>query len=149
MAQVIRHILASRPHPEQGYRACLGLLRLERATRRDPPGGGLCPGPTLRQRPLSDRRLDPEAAHRESAVNEKTDWSAPEHAHCAARSITNERRTRPMIVQQTLTQCEPEPGGHGRCVRRTNHAADQHSLAFEDRFACWWNAKPRTAMGAD
>ncbi len=27
-AQVVRDILASRPHPEQGYRACLGLLRL-------------------------------------------------------------------------------------------------------------------------
>jgi hypothetical protein len=29
-AEVIRRILSSRPHPEQGYRACLGLLRLER-----------------------------------------------------------------------------------------------------------------------
>jgi transposase len=27
-AQVVTEILASRPHPEQGYRACLGLLRL-------------------------------------------------------------------------------------------------------------------------
>jgi transposase len=27
-AQVVSDILASRPHPEQGYRACLGLLRL-------------------------------------------------------------------------------------------------------------------------
>jgi transposase len=27
-AQVIRTILESKPHPEQGYRACLGILRL-------------------------------------------------------------------------------------------------------------------------
>ena len=27
-AEVIRTILASRPHPEMGYRACLGILRL-------------------------------------------------------------------------------------------------------------------------
>jgi hypothetical protein len=27
-AQVVTDILATRPHPEQGYRACLGLLRL-------------------------------------------------------------------------------------------------------------------------
>jgi len=27
-AEVIRHILASKPHPEMGYRACLGILRL-------------------------------------------------------------------------------------------------------------------------
>jgi transposase len=26
-AELIRRILSSRPHPEQGYRACLGLLR--------------------------------------------------------------------------------------------------------------------------
>ena len=26
--QLVRHILESKPHPEQGYRACLGLLRL-------------------------------------------------------------------------------------------------------------------------
>jgi hypothetical protein len=27
-AQLVSDILASRPHPEQGYRACLGVLRL-------------------------------------------------------------------------------------------------------------------------
>ena len=27
---VVEHILASRPHPEQGYRACLGLLSLSK-----------------------------------------------------------------------------------------------------------------------
>jgi transposase len=27
-AEVIRTILASKPHPEMGYRACLGILRL-------------------------------------------------------------------------------------------------------------------------
>ena len=30
LAISIRRILSSRPDPEQGYRACLGLLRLER-----------------------------------------------------------------------------------------------------------------------
>ena len=29
-AQLVRLLLASRPHPEQGYRSCLGLLRLAR-----------------------------------------------------------------------------------------------------------------------
>jgi transposase len=27
-AQLVEHILASRPHPEQGYRSCLGIMRL-------------------------------------------------------------------------------------------------------------------------
>lgn len=29
-AEVVTHILESRPHPEQGYRACLGIMRLEK-----------------------------------------------------------------------------------------------------------------------
>ena len=29
--QVVRHILESKPHPEQGYRSCLGLMRLGRS----------------------------------------------------------------------------------------------------------------------
>jgi len=28
---VVEHLLRSKPHPEQGYRACLGLLNLSRA----------------------------------------------------------------------------------------------------------------------
>ena len=49
-AQVIRTILDSKPHPEMGYRACLGILRLaktysnprlEAACRRALPAQGL------------------------------------------------------------------------------------------------------------
>ena len=34
-AEVIRTILASRPHPEMGYRACLGILRLAKTYSND------------------------------------------------------------------------------------------------------------------
>jgi len=34
-AQVVTDILASRPHPEQGYRACLGVLRLGKRYGRE------------------------------------------------------------------------------------------------------------------
>ena len=32
---LVRLILESRPHPEQGYRSCLGLLRLEKRYSRE------------------------------------------------------------------------------------------------------------------
>jgi transposase len=32
---LVRHLLESHPHPEQGYRSCLGLLNLERRYGRD------------------------------------------------------------------------------------------------------------------
>jgi transposase len=34
-AEATRHIIESRPHPEQGYRACLGLLRLSKRYETD------------------------------------------------------------------------------------------------------------------
>jgi len=33
--EVVRHILESRPHPEHGYRSCLGLLHLSRTCGKD------------------------------------------------------------------------------------------------------------------
>jgi len=33
--RVVRHILENKPHPEQGYRSCLGLMRLRRTYGRD------------------------------------------------------------------------------------------------------------------
>lgn len=33
--QVVRHLLESKPHPEMGYRACLGLMRLARSFGRE------------------------------------------------------------------------------------------------------------------
>ena len=34
-AQLVRRILESRPHPEQGYRSCLGIMRLEKEFSRE------------------------------------------------------------------------------------------------------------------
>jgi transposase len=80
-AEVIRRILKSRPHPEQGYRACLGLLRLERqhgAVRLE----AACARALL---------LGSATYHTVGAIlkrrtetlpmSEQSDWSAPDHAH--------------------------------------------------------------------
>ena len=42
--RLVAGILERRPHPEQGYRACLGLMRLGRAHGAGSPRGGVCPG---------------------------------------------------------------------------------------------------------
>ena len=34
-AEVVRHILQNRPHPEQGYRACLGIMRLAKTYSKE------------------------------------------------------------------------------------------------------------------
>ena len=50
-AAVVRWQMEHRPHPEQGYRACLGLLRLAREFTPTPAGGRLHPGAWRSARP--------------------------------------------------------------------------------------------------
>jgi transposase len=80
-AEVIRRILTSRPHPEQGYRSCLGLLRLERqhgAVRLEAAcARALLLGSARYQTVASILKQRTESL----AVSEKAEWNAPEHAH--------------------------------------------------------------------
>ena len=53
--KLVEAILASRPHPEHGFRSCLGIIRLAKRLRDRPPGGRLrlrarhaTPSPTSR-----------------------------------------------------------------------------------------------------
>jgi transposase len=80
-AEVIRRILAARPHPEQGYRACLGLLRLEKqhgAVRLEAAcARALALGSASYQTVASILKR-----HQENLpLPGETSWSAPEHAH--------------------------------------------------------------------
>jgi transposase len=80
-AELIRRILAARPHPEQGYRACLGLLRLERqhgAPRLEAAcARALLLGSATYQTVASILKRRTESL----PISEKLDWAAPDHAH--------------------------------------------------------------------
>jgi hypothetical protein len=82
-ARVVEHILTTRLHPEQGYRSCLGLLKLEKqhGTRRLEAAcaralalGSPCyqTVAAILKRGVESLPLDENDAER---------WSAPEHAH--------------------------------------------------------------------
>ena len=80
-AEVIRRILAARPHPEQGYRACLGLLRLDRQH-----GGVRLEAACARALLLGSATYKTVAAilkrKTESLpLTDKIEWASPEHAH--------------------------------------------------------------------
>jgi transposase len=80
-AAIVSRILESRPHPEQGYRACLGLLRLaerhgaarlEAASVRALALGA----PTYRcVKAILTNRLE------HAPLSAQADWAAPEHDH--------------------------------------------------------------------
>jgi transposase len=58
-AELVTAIMASRPHPELGYRSCLGILRLAQPLP-DWSGRGCLPARAAHRRPLlPQRRLDP------------------------------------------------------------------------------------------
>jgi hypothetical protein len=79
--EVIRRILSSRPHPEQGYRACLGLLRLERqhgAVRLEAAcARALLLGSATYQTVASILKRRTETL----PITAKAEWASPEHAH--------------------------------------------------------------------
>jgi transposase len=80
-AAIVSRILESRPHPEQGYRACLGLLRLaERhgAARLEAASvRALALGAPsyLSVKAILKNRLE------HAPLSAQSDWAAPEHDH--------------------------------------------------------------------
>jgi len=78
---IVRHLLTNRPHPEMGYRACLGLLALARKYGRERLEAAcqraLVVGSPTRRSVLSILKsgLDRQA----SVPIELTEWQSPEH----------------------------------------------------------------------
>lgn len=80
-AEVIRRILETRLHPEQGYRSCLGLLKLERQH-----GASRLEAACARALALGSARYLTVAQILKSRQESLPlpgagDWSSPEHAH--------------------------------------------------------------------
>jgi transposase len=80
-AAIVRRILESRPHPEQGYRACLGLLRLaeRHGTARLEAASvralALGAPSYLSVKAILKNRLE------HAPLSAQSDWAAPEHDH--------------------------------------------------------------------
>ena len=125
-AAVVTWQLEHRPHPEQGYRACLGLQRLARQYTPAAAGGGLHPRSVDPLAHLPQRRLDPE----ERA-------GSPALAVCAGNTAAAgpRERARPRLLplkkdrdhdaERTHPQpiARPAPGRHGA---RHRGADQQH-----------------------
>ena len=56
---VVEHLLRSKPHPEQGYRACLGLLNLSREYGEGRLEAASALGGAPRQSHPQEREIDP------------------------------------------------------------------------------------------
>jgi len=108
-AQLAQAILAARPHPEQGYRSCLGLFRLGRRDGRA-AGSRLCPGPGRGCALVPARRCDPEARPRPGAAVGGRPGSPVRRSfttRCAGHVLrVTERRRGPMLSPPTMEKLQ-------------------------------------------
>ena len=100
-AELVTAIMASRPHPELGYRSCLGILRL---AQRYPTGRveAACRRALLTRRPLlPQRRLHPRPRPRRPTPARRR-WCHRRRAAAAGRSTAPARAaTRPRLLPVT------------------------------------------------
>src|SRR3974390_2124019 len=82
---LIAAVLASRPHPEQGFRTCLGILKLYRGVDADRPAPSRSAGSPARASPLSSPKSTTNPSRR-TAVNPRCSITPI----CAAPAITIE-----------------------------------------------------------
>ena len=78
---LISAVLASRPHPEQGFRTCLGILRSYRGLDAGPPRGGLGPRRRTGRPQLQGRRLAPRPQVRRAAAKDSRPATLFDHAN--------------------------------------------------------------------
>ena len=67
-ARLFERIMSDKPHPEMGYRGCLGIIRLAGKYSRTARGSGLGTCVAHRRVPLQKRRIDPEELARSGAA---------------------------------------------------------------------------------
>ena len=67
---LVEIILRERPHPEQGFRASIGIIAARQGPRPRSAGGGLWPGARDRGALLHLRQLDPEEQPRSPAARQ-------------------------------------------------------------------------------
>lgn len=103
--QVIKHQLEDRPHPEHGYRACLGLLQLARRYDKIRLEHACARALAIRSANYqSVRSILTQGLDRQSLEpSETTQPNCPCTPMCAAPTTTTDR-INPMLIQQTKTQ---------------------------------------------
>ena len=78
---LIEAIMSTKPHPEQGFRACLGILRLAQKLRLGTRGSSLPAWQRDRRHHLWLDRLDPEERPRPEPTHREPTPEAPPIRH--------------------------------------------------------------------
>ena len=80
-ARLFERIMADKPHPEMGYRVCLGIIRLAGKVLRARVEAAAERALAHRRVPLQERRIDPEELARRSCRHRQPPPSPPPPPH--------------------------------------------------------------------
>ena len=106
----VEQLLASRPHPEHAYRACLGLMKPGPPLRRRAPVGGVRPGAGHRLDQLQLGQVDPGRGPRPSAPPRRRGGSRHRPSHENLRGAGLLRRGGVMLTHPTVAKLDATSG---------------------------------------
>src|SRR5712691_11510970 len=135
-AALVEAILADRPHPEQGYRSCLGILRLAKRYGPERLEAACARGRRRRGPLLSPRRLGPQARPRPARP---ACGRAAAHPHPRPRTRAGPGllpvKGAPMLTAPTLEKLHAlKLTAMAAAWTEQQHQADMTALAFDERF---------------
>jgi hypothetical protein len=154
-AAVVRWQMEHRPHPEQGYRACLGLQRLARSYGPERLEAACARAlsirsPTYKTRDFDPgRRLDRPPLKPEPTPNRRCRCTTT----CAAPTTTTDptihEEGEPPCSQHTLDQLQAAaPGRHAGRAGRPGHQQRRGKAPFDERLNAAGAARDRLARRA-
>ena len=101
---LVEIILRERPHPEQGFRASIGIIAARQCPRARSAGGGLWPGARDRRALLHLRQLDPEEQPRSPAARQGHGRAGDTFTATSVALVTSTEEMERMLTHPTLEQ---------------------------------------------
>ena len=135
-AALAKEIMAARTHPEQGYRSCLGIIRL--GDRYGSERLEAACARALAARALSYRSVESILSHGldPQPLGQRPGESTAAITTCADRSTTDERK-HPLLTNTTLDGLHTlKLPGMARGLLEQREHPDYDALGFEERLAC-------------
>ena len=134
--EIVARILESRPHPEQGYKAVLGLMRLGRQygnPRLD--AASAAPSPSAPAASTPSRTSSPPARTVGPWSRRPRRPRRPPTQHPRRRLLRRDQRGGPMLIEQTLDKLNTmKLGAMADACQQQIQTDEAAALGFEERF---------------
>ena len=134
--QLVAQIIERRPHPEQGYRACLGIMRLGQQYGNDRLDAASARAMALGSYRAPSRTFSP-PARTVCGTGGRDNPDAHAHQHPRRRLLRrgHDRGGGPMLIEQTVDKLNAmKLGAMADAVQQQLQSGEAATLGFEERF---------------